>query len=65
MVLIGEGKDAAQKPVREPHVNALQIKRMGGASSTVAQAPEQEPRWGVEGSQDMTREYVKKDYKGC
>ena len=65
MVLIGEGKDAAQKPVMGPHVNALQIKRMGGAGSTVVQAPDQEPRWGVQGSQDMAREYVKKDYKGC
>ena len=49
-MLIGQGKDAAQKPARGPHVNALQIKRMGGAGSTVVQAPDQGPRAGVQGS---------------
>jgi hypothetical protein len=33
-----------------PHVNALQIKRTGDAGSTVVQAPDQEPRAGVQGS---------------
>ena len=65
MVLIGQGKDAAQKPARGPHVNALQIKKMDDAGSMVVQALDREPRWGVQGSQDIAREYVKKDYKGC
>ena len=51
MVLIGQGKDAAQKPARGPHVNALQIKKMDDAGSMVVQALDREPRWGVQGSQ--------------
>ena len=51
MVLIGQEKDAAQKPARGPHVNALQIKKMDDAGSMVVQALDREPRWGVQGSQ--------------
>jgi len=47
---IGRVRGAEQKLVMGPHVNALQIKRMDGAGSTVAQAPDQEPRAGVQGS---------------
>ncbi|MBT6184136.1 MAG: hypothetical protein HOI07_05230 [Betaproteobacteria bacterium] len=43
-------RGAEQKLVMGPHVNALQIKRMDGAGSTVVQAPDQEPRAGVQGS---------------
>ena len=51
MVLIGQEKDAAQKPARGPHVNALQIKKMDDAGSMVGRVADREPRWGVQGSQ--------------
>jgi hypothetical protein len=53
-----------------PHFNALQIKRMDGAGSTVVQAPDQEPRTGVLGSlllifsMESSQKEYKRDNKG-
>ena len=51
MVLICQGKDAAQKPARGPHINALKINKMGDAGSMVGRVADREPRWGVQGFQ--------------